>query len=245
MVPKNPLGFRTLVPGVRPGQFGIVNINGGADATAYLYVNGMPLTSTRAQGDTSLVTLSTSTEVVDQFQIISSGIPAYYVGQGITNFVMKSGSNDFHGDVYENFRNTALDAAGYFSTKTPVEHQNEYGGSLGGRILHDRLFFFVNVDRYKIVNGNTPSFNSIPTTAARTGNFSAFPLQSMTPIRHNVQTAFARVSNFPGISFRQDESRRSRASYRRSCLRHRMTDCRTTSPTHLPLEELRTCIWGG
>ncbi len=49
-----------------------------------------------------------------------SGVPAYYEGQGVTNFILKSGTNRFHGDLYENFRNTALDAAGYFASTNPT-----------------------------------------------------------------------------------------------------------------------------
>lgn len=173
--PKSPLGFLSLVPGVAGGDFGVMNINGGASNSSFLYVNGLPVTTSEMQGDARNINGSTSTEVVDQFQVISSGIPAYYAGQGITNLVTKSGTNGFHGKVYENLRNTVFDAAGYFSKTTPVEHQNEYGGSLGGPIIRNRLFFFGNVDRFKITNGNPPSFYSLPTEAERAGDFSALP----------------------------------------------------------------------
>ena len=181
--PKNPLGFLSLVPGVTGGDFGVANINGGPSNTSFLYLNGLPLTTSEMQGDARNVQGSTSTEVVDSFQVISSGVPSYYEGQGITNLVSKSGTNKFHGDVYENIRNTAFDAGGFTplpGTPKPPEHQNEYGGSLGGPILHDRLFFFGNVDRFKIVSKNPQVLYSLPTAAERTGDFSALLAQGVT-----------------------------------------------------------------
>ena len=179
--PKSPLGFLSLVPGVASGDFGVENINGGPSNSSFLYVNGLPVTTSEMQGDARNINGSTSTEVVDQFQVISSGVPAFYAGQGVTNLVTKSGTNQLHGDVYENLRNTALDAAGYFSTTTPVEHQNEYGGAAGGPIRRNRLFFFGNFDRFKITNGNPPTFYSLPTEAERMGDFSALPVPIYDP----------------------------------------------------------------
>jgi hypothetical protein len=170
--PKSPMGFVTLLPGASGGQFGVNNLNGGVGQTAFIYVNGMPLMTSELQGDARNINGSTSTEVVDQFQVITSGVPAYYQGQGVTNFILKSGTNHFHGDIYENFRNTALDAAGYFASTTPVEHQNEYGGTIGGPIIRNKLFFFFNYDGYRLKEGANPVLSSIPTLKERTGDFS-------------------------------------------------------------------------
>lgn len=196
--PKSPLGFLTLVPGVASGDYGVQNINGGAGNSAFLYVNGLPVTTSEMQGDARNINGSTSTEVVDQFQVISSGVPAYYAGQGITNLVTKSGTNQLHGDVYENLRNTALDAAGYFSTTTPVEHQNEYGGAAGGPILRNRLFFFGNLDRFKITSGNPPTFYSIPTVAERGGDFSALGVPIYDPATTSCVNGVCTRQAFPG-----------------------------------------------
>ncbi len=179
--PKNPTGFVNLLPGTGAGLAGGFNLNGGPSNSSAVYINGMPVYTPRVQGDLQLVTIQNSTEVIDQFQVITAGVPAYYAGQGLTNFVLKSGTNKFHGDVYENFRNTVLDAAGYFATKTPVEHQNEYGGTIGGPILKNRLFFFGNYDGFRYLQGTNPTFYSIPTAAERTGDFSALPVPIYDP----------------------------------------------------------------
>lgn len=179
--PKSPLGFLSLVPGSASGDYGVQKINGGPGNTSYLYQNGMPVTTSEMQGDARNINGSTTTEVVDQFQVVTNGIPAYYSGQGVTNLVLKAGTNTFHGDVYENNRNTVFDAAGFFSSSTPVEHQNEYGFSVGGPFLKNKLFFFMNLDRFHYVAGNQPQSYTLPTNAERSGNFSQL-LALSTPI---------------------------------------------------------------
>ena len=193
--PKNPLGFVTLLPGATGGPFGIDNLNGGVGQSSFIYVNGMPLMTPELQGDARNITGSTSTEVVDQFQVITSGVPAYYEGQGLTNFITKSGTNKFHGDVYENIRNTVFDAAGYFSNVTPVERQNEFGVTVGGPILRNRLFFFFNYDGYRFTSGSNPTYYSLPTLAERRGDFSALGV----PIYDPATT----VCNASGVCTRQ------------------------------------------
>jgi hypothetical protein len=179
--PKNPVGFLSLMPGVVAGPILGNNLNGGPGQSSFMYINGLPLTTSALQGDTRNITGATSTEVVSQFQVILSGVPAYYEGQGITNFIFKSGTNQFHGDVYENLRNTVFDAAGFFSTSTPVEQQNEFGASLGGPILKNRLFFFFNYDGWRFNAGGVPALYSIPTEAERSGDFSALPVPIYDP----------------------------------------------------------------
>ena len=99
-----------------------------------LYVEGIPLSFPSQQADTRNLALGVSVEAVDQFQAQTNGQKAMYQGQGMQNFVLKSGTDQFHGSVFEYFRNTILDARGFFPATVPVEHQNEFGGTLGGPI---------------------------------------------------------------------------------------------------------------
>jgi hypothetical protein len=192
--PKSPVGFLSLVPGVTTNNsLAAYNFNGGAGNTSSLYLNGLPLQTSELGGDTRNLA-ATSTEIVDQFQVITGGVPAYYDGQGLANLVLKSGTNGFHGDVYENIRNTAFDAAGYFSTKTPVEHQNEFGFTLGGPVLRNRTFFFVSYDGYRLTNGTSPQLLTLPTVAEQGGNFAG-----LTPIYDPATT----VCSVAGVCTRQ------------------------------------------
>jgi Carboxypeptidase regulatory-like domain/TonB dependent receptor len=151
------------------------SFNGGQTYQNETYVEGLPMTSAGTESDTRNLAFGVSVEAVEQFQVATTGSEAMYEGQGVTNFIVKSGSSKFHGGVYEFFRNTDLDTKGFFPTSVPIEHQNEFGGSLSGPILKNKLFFFINYDGYRYDSAFVPSFQNIPTTKERTGDFSEFP----------------------------------------------------------------------
>lgn len=173
--PRDPTGFVSLMPGFT-GAVGNTagSVLGAQGNSGESYVEGMPLTNIALQGETRNLTLGLSVEAVDQFQLEQAGAASMYQGQGAVNFVVKSGSNKFHGAVYEYFRNTLLDARGFFPKTRPPEHQNEYGFNLGGPIIRNKLFFFGSYDGYNYRTGTTPTFVTLPTTAARVGDFSGF-----------------------------------------------------------------------
>jgi hypothetical protein len=181
--PKAPDSFIFLLPGVAPANVygGGININGGEAYSNEIYVNGLPMTNGMAQGDNLPLDLGFAVEAVDQFQIDINGTPAMYQGQGSENFVLKSGTNTIHGNAYEYVRNTVFDAAGYFNPTVPVEKQNEFGVTLGGPILKNRLFYFGNYDGFRLRQESSYSYNSLPTTAEQSGDFSALPVPIYDP----------------------------------------------------------------
>jgi len=85
---------------------------------------------------------------------------------GVINLVTKSGGNKFHGSVYEYFRNDKFDGRDFFFTsaqgKKPELRQNQFGGSIGGPILHDRTFFFGDYEALRLVKGVNPYSSSVP-----------------------------------------------------------------------------------
>jgi hypothetical protein len=173
--------FSTQAAGPSTGSF-----NGGLPNTNEGYIEGLPMTSAGTEGDTRNLAFGISVEAVEQFQVATTGSPASYEGQGVSNFVVKSGTNRFHGGVYEYFRNTIFDAAGYFAKTTvdssgnrkavtPIEHQNEFGFNIGGPIIKNKLFFFGNYDGYRFNSAIPPSSQTIPTMKERNGDFSEFP----------------------------------------------------------------------
>ncbi|MBI3681805.1 MAG: TonB-dependent receptor [Acidobacteria bacterium] len=93
-------------------------------------------------------------------------------GGGVVQMTTKSGTNNFHGTLYEFLRNDALDARNFFSATKPVLRYNQFGGSLGGRIRRDRTFFFANYEGIRRTSQST-MIASIPSAAERAGNFSA------------------------------------------------------------------------
>jgi hypothetical protein len=177
---RDPSAFAGLASGVsnystQPAGPSTGSFNGGQTYQNEVYIEGLPLTSAGTESDTRNLAFGVSVEAVDQFQVETSGAKAMYEGQGVSNYVFKSGTNVFHGGVFEYFRNTDFDARGFFALTTPIEHQNEFGFSIGGPIKKNKLFFFGNYDGYRFVSATPPGFQTIPTAAERTGDFSAFP----------------------------------------------------------------------
>ena len=177
---RDPTAFIGLVPGVQaitnvPAGTAYASFNGGQPYQNEIYVEGMPQPDGAVGGETRFLSLSISVEAVDQFQVETNDPPAVYQGQGVENYTLKSGTNAFHGAAYEYFRNTVLDAAGYFATKTPVEQQNEFGVNMSGPIKRNKIFFFGAYDGYYYRSTTIPAYQSIPTLKERTGDFSEFP----------------------------------------------------------------------
>jgi hypothetical protein len=92
-----------------------------------------------------------SVDAIDEIRIVESSFSAEY-GQamgGVVNFITKSGTNRFHGSVFEYFRNEKLDTRNYFNVPPalkPPFRLNQFGGTVGGPIIKDRLFFFANYE---------------------------------------------------------------------------------------------------
>lgn len=89
----------------------------------------------------------------------------------VVNASIKSGTNQVHGDLWEYFRNDALDARDYFAQTVPEYRENQFGATLGFPIIHDKLFFFGDTQANRIVQGNPGTF-TVPTALERQGNFS-------------------------------------------------------------------------
>ena len=85
-----------------------------------VYIDGIPFVRAGGNGDPRYVWTAISVDAVDQFQVQTSGYSAIYEGQGIQNYTIKQGGNQYHGSVYEFFRNTALDTWGFFGSRFPI-----------------------------------------------------------------------------------------------------------------------------
>jgi outer membrane receptor protein involved in Fe transport len=90
---------------------------------------------------------------------------------GVINFVTKSGTNEYHGSLFEFFRNQHMDARNFFAGAKPPYHQNQYGGSIGAPIKKNRVFYFADYEGSRVHQGQT-FVDTVPTVAERQGNFS-------------------------------------------------------------------------
>jgi hypothetical protein len=195
--PRNPGAFIFLLPGVSEGnRWG--TINGAQGFSKDVFIEGVPITDPIQQGEGRTISLGVSVEAVEQFQVETSGTGVEFNGQGSENYTIKSGTNRFHGSGFEYLRNTVLDARGFFPAVRPVEHQNEFGGTIGGPILKNKLFFFFSYDGWRYRVTSPTQFATVPTLKMRQGDFSELPVAIYDPLTTvSVTGGFARTA-FPG-----------------------------------------------
>jgi hypothetical protein len=174
--PRDPTAFASLLPGALPssGNYSFADVYGAQGNSGEMFVEGMPITNPAVQGEIRNVSLGISAEAIEQFQLETAGAPAMYGGQGAANFVLKSGTNQFHGAAYEYFRNTVLDARQWFASSRSPEHQNEFGENVGGPIIRNKVFFFQSYDGFRYITGSQ-AFYTLPPVAARSGDFRDYP----------------------------------------------------------------------
>jgi hypothetical protein len=187
---RNPVQFITLVPGFvgnvgnDPGSNSTddFKVNGGQEGGTDILVDGLSisLVSPNTQWNKGV-----STEAVQEFKVLQSNFSPEFgeSGDGIVSLTLKSGTNKYHGTVYDFLRNSALDANSWTNNhagaKKSVDRQNDFGGSIGGpvRIPHlyngtDKTFFYFNYEGFRFKNGGS-SVVSLPPTSFRNGDFSA------------------------------------------------------------------------
>ena len=150
---------------------GVVSVNGGRGRSNNFSVNGGEANDLFV----NLPAIEPSPDTIEEFRVITNTFDAE-VGRNsgaAVNVVTKSGSNSFHGDLYEFFRNQALNARDFFDTQTPDFKQNQFGGTLGGPIRKDRTFFFGSYEGRRIREGTPSDTVTVPTANERAGDFSA------------------------------------------------------------------------
>jgi Carboxypeptidase regulatory-like domain/TonB dependent receptor len=173
--------FLQLQPGVQSqlgssgGTFygsesaGSVSVNGGRSRANNFSVNG---------GDANdqfvnLPTIQPTPDAIEEFRVISNTFDAEYGRNSgaVVNVVTKSGTNQWHGNVYEYFRNKVLNAQGYFNTVKPQFNQNQFGGTFGGPLRKDKTFFFLSYEGRRIRQGQSGDTVNVPNPDERNGVF--------------------------------------------------------------------------
>ena len=164
-----------ILPGVQQpsDRFGgNYSVNGSESQQSSYLING---------ADTNDFALNTigiqpNLDALDQFNLITGPQNAEYSRNSgaIVSTVVKAGTNAFHGDVFEYYRDTFLDTRDFFHSTVSPFHQNFFGGTLGGPIIKDKFFFFgaYQGDRVRQPQSSNNAGNSVvPTVAQRSGNF--------------------------------------------------------------------------
>jgi hypothetical protein len=166
--------FVLLSPGVtNDGYYGNLSFRGMPGNTSFL-VDGIDNTEQyyNENAGRTRVGSQISQDAVQEFQVVSSNFSAEYgrASAGVVNTVTRSGTNDFHGTAFWFFRNRTLNARDRYATINPPEVRHQVGGSIGGALKKDKLFYFFNTE---IQRRNFPIAGSLnrPTVIDSTGHF--------------------------------------------------------------------------
>ena len=148
---------------------GNLSINGQRESSNGFMVNGIDVQE-HMNGGTSIIP---DLDSIEQFRVLTNNFDPEYgnYNGGMVTVVSKSGTGAFHGSAFEFFRNTALDARGYFDPTRSAFEQNQFGGTVGGPIRPDKIFFFADYQGTHTNQGVSTGNISVPTVAQRNGNF--------------------------------------------------------------------------
>jgi hypothetical protein len=155
---------------LREGSF---NVNGLRSTANNFLLDGIDNNyfGTSNQGFSNQV-VQPPPDAIAEFRAVTNNASAEFgrAGGATVNASLRSGTNAFHGSVWEYFRNTSLNAAGYFKSAAgkPRLNRNQFGGTFGGPIWRDKSFFFADYEGYREVS-STVAFASLPTLAQRLG----------------------------------------------------------------------------
>jgi hypothetical protein len=149
---------------------GTVSINGQREFANSFMVNGSDVEEDVNMGTAIIPNLDS----IAEFRILTNNFDAEYgeFSGGQINVITKSGSNAFHGDVFEFLRNTNLDARNYFSPTRGSFDQNQFGGTLGGPVTRNKIFFYSDYQGTRQTQGVDTGLIPVPSTQDRSGNLS-------------------------------------------------------------------------
>ncbi len=149
---------------------GTISINGQRE-----FANSFVLNGSDVEEDVNMGTaIVPNLDSIAEFRILTSNFDAEYgeFSGGQISVVTKSGTNAFHGDVFEFLRNTDLDARNYFSPTRGAFDQNQFGGTIGGPIRKNKVFFFADYQGTRSTQGIDTGEIPVPSLQERAGNFS-------------------------------------------------------------------------
>jgi hypothetical protein len=180
---RDPFDLVLLTPGTQAYSRGVLpgnniplsnfSTNGGPPLSNEILLDGVP--------DTTIVqnqfVIIPSVDATQEFKVQSNSIKAEFghTGGGVVNVSLKSGTNQFHGVAFDFLRNDKLQADDWFNNRSGVPRSpfrfNQFGGTFGGPVVHDRTFFFVNYEGIRRIQGRT-TILTIARDDMRGGDFS-------------------------------------------------------------------------
>jgi hypothetical protein len=160
----------TIPAATLTGEPGGASAGGGRQGSTFYMLDGVP----NMDRYTSLSAPFPNSDATQEFRVITNNFGAQYgfAAGGVVNIQTKSGSNTVHGNVFEFIRNDAVNATNYFTHLKDTLKRHQFGGSLGGPILRNRLFLFGNYQQTRLVQARATNTTTTPTPAMLAGDFS-------------------------------------------------------------------------
>jgi Carboxypeptidase regulatory-like domain/TonB-dependent Receptor Plug Domain len=157
-------------------------------------LDGISINDASNGGPGSVLGGNLGVDAIQEFSVLTSNYSAEYgrTSGGVLNAITRSGTNQFHGGVYEFLRNNALDARNFFDAKNPPFRRNQFGADAGGPIRKDKVFVFGDYEGIRQSKGVT-TVDTVPSVAARGGTLcsapDAGPCTGPTPIPGGVDSS--------------------------------------------------------
>ncbi len=174
---RSPIGLSAFQPGVQvnPGDTTFSHVNGNRQGSNNSTLDGIDVNDSLVPR-LGLSLTANNTDSIGEFRVVTTAGKAEYgrSAGGQVELITRSGGNQFHGNLFEYLRNTALNANDFFNNqsggKVPKFIQNTYGGSISGPVIKNKTFFFFNLQRQKTLQ-ETVRNRTVLTAQARAGIF--------------------------------------------------------------------------
>jgi hypothetical protein len=180
----------TSISNGRPGiDVSSYTFNGAIVGSVYYMVDGSPIGIAENNAGAIMPALELPEDAVEETRVETQNTPASYQsgGAGVISLASKGGGDKFHGSAFGVFRPNIMAANEFFNKQagnpTPDFHRYQEGGSIGGPILHGKLFFFGDYEATQQQSYDGSNWFTVPTTAERTGDFSADPFTIYDPTK--------------------------------------------------------------
>ncbi|MEZ5397820.1 MAG: TonB-dependent receptor, partial [Bryobacterales bacterium] len=196
-----------VVPKAQGGQGSGMNVNGARASNTNFYVDGFD--NRNARGAAAQV--RPNIDALQEFKMEVSGYSAEYgrMAGGVMNMALRSGTNEFHGNLNYYLRNDVLDALGFFEEEGNALRQNQYAITIAGPIIKNKTFFMVSYEGLRKTEDQT-RLNRVPTALERAGDFSQSlnvnggPLYLRDRLKSGNCSASAKASCFPNNTIPAD-----------------------------------------
>ncbi len=176
---RSPFDLVSVAPEAR-GSGGQMALGGGQARAWEATLDGVSVATNRSADAVEIAYNAPSLEAITEFAVDTNGFKAEYgqAGGGIMTFSSKSGTNNYHGVLYDFLRNEKLDARGFFAPRRAAYRQNDFGATAGGPLSipklyngRNRTFFFFSYEGFRNRVGSNDAIFSVPTPEMYEGDF--------------------------------------------------------------------------